>query len=390
MKQQKNKFIGRPTNERNRYACLLLIVLFFMAGCRKDFATDNGDTSTAPSLSEAKKTPVMEVVAGRSIQAAINAAPDGAIIKIRPGVYQESITVNKPRITLIGDDQVIIQNPGGASIGIQVRDAGDGFTLKNITIRNFEERGVELINVDGFLLSHVVAASNGEFGLFVQYSSNGTIEHCETTGQTDTGIFVGESFDVTVSQNKSHGNTIGVETENASFIRIDQNHLYDNAAGMLCLLVPGKSVTESSRLSITKNQIRSNNHTNLQTVEGELEKELPSGIGVLILGVNQAQLLENHVTYNKFTGITIVSTLALALLANIPPEAFAGNDYNPDEVRVLSNQIKNNGLAMPAEYSPKYGPFLGFDLLWDGSGTGNCWSKNQYDTSNPSPLPACQ
>ena len=29
------------------------------------------------------------------------------------------------------------------------------------------------------------------------------------------------------------------------------------------------------------------------------------------------------------------------------------------------------------------------DLIWDGSGTGNCWSGNRFATSTPPELPAC-
>src|SRR5947199_9983708 len=39
-----------------------------------------------------------------TIQAAVNAAPDeGAVIKIRPGVYREVVHVDKPKIQLRGD-----------------------------------------------------------------------------------------------------------------------------------------------------------------------------------------------------------------------------------------------------------------------------------------------
>jgi hypothetical protein len=29
------------------------------------------------------------------------------------------------------------------------------------------------------------------------------------------------------------------------------------------------------------------------------------------------------------------------------------------------------------------------DLVWDTTGTGNCWSKNVFDTSFPASLPSC-
>lgn len=362
-----------------------LFAVLLLAGCQKDIKPGAEEGEIAAMARAKPKAAVMVVNSGSSIQAAVNMAVAGTEIKIRSGIYSESIVIDKPGITLTGEGNVVIQNPGNADIGIMVNDAGDGFTLKNITIRNFNERGVEIKNVDGFSLSHVKATSNGEFGLFAQYSTNGSIEHSEATGHTDTGIFVGESTHVTVSHNKVHGNTIGVETENASHITMDKNHAYNNTAGILCLLVPHPSVTQSSHITILKNQVRENNLANLQTGSGELEAILPSGIGILILGVNNMLVQDNHVTDHKFTGIALISTTILGALAGVPPEAFAGIEPNPDGARIIANKLRNNGFAPPSGL-----PLPGVDLLWDGSGSNNCWSKNVYSTSFPNALPACQ
>jgi hypothetical protein len=29
------------------------------------------------------------------------------------------------------------------------------------------------------------------------------------------------------------------------------------------------------------------------------------------------------------------------------------------------------------------------DLAWDGTGEGNCWAMNRFETSFPEPLPGC-
>src|SRR6185436_16128792 len=99
-----------------------------------------------------------------------------------------------------------------------VRSAGDGFVLKNVTVKNFEENGVFLIRVDNFLLSHVVAINDGEYGLFPVLCNGGVIEHCTATGHTDTGIYVGQSSNVEMSFNDAHGNVQGLEIENSSNI----------------------------------------------------------------------------------------------------------------------------------------------------------------------------
>jgi parallel beta-helix repeat protein len=370
------------------YACLFVASLLFITSCRKEITSvtptdDMGAYSLKQSITA--KTPTVVVQAGSSIQAAIAAAAAGTVIKIRPGTYKEKIVLDKPGITLSGEGDVVIENPGGKDIGIKVLKGADGFNLSDVTVQGFTERAVEIKEINGLSLSHVTAIGNNteEFGLFVQYCTNGTIEHCESTGHTDTGIFVGESTNITISQNKAYANTIGIETENVSDITVDKNHLYDNSAGILSLLVPGKSVPQSSNITITKNQVRDNNHTNLQNDPTELEAILPAGIGILILGPDNVMIADNHVTGNQYTGIAVVST---GILGPTP-----GIDPVPDNVKVVSNQVINNGLnPQPSSFPASFAS----DLLWLGpaigaTGSGNCWSKNEYNTSFPSTLPDC-
>src|SRR6476661_4440411 len=120
---------------------------------------------------------------GESIQSAVDRAMPGQTIYINPGVYLESVLVDKANITIIGmsgghSERVIIKNPGDEENGITVRDNGDGFVLKNITIENFEENGVFMIRADNFLLSHVETIDDGEYGLFPLFCNNGVIEYC--------------------------------------------------------------------------------------------------------------------------------------------------------------------------------------------------------------------
>ncbi len=363
---------------------MLFIIIVIFSSCKKEQTLQQSQSSS--DLSNAKADIIVH--SGESIQAAVDAAEAGMLIKIEPGTYTEAITVAKAGIKLVGVTEngtgVIIQNPGDEEDGISVTDAGDGFTLQNVTVRNFEENGVLLNGVDNFTISHVTTIDNGEYGIFPVHSSHGVIEHCSASGHTDTGIYVGQSSDVNMQFNFAFENVNGLEVENSSNINVTHNQSYNNVCGMLIDLLPGKDVKTSTNVYIANNHVYNNNHVNFGE-PGELESFVPSGLGILILGTDETSVEKNTVTDNNFAGITVFSTLVLGALAGIPPEAFADIEPNPDGARIQNNVVQQNGAAPPSLPIP----LPGVDLLWDGSGMGNCWSNNHFKTSYPSLLPSC-
>lgn len=367
---------------------LLTAIIFtslIFTSCKKESLPTSSEALASSANKASEKAVVIIVHAGGSIQAAINSTEGGAIIQIEPGVYDEAIVVDQPSIQLIGSgDGVVIQNPGDEDNGITVGDNGDGFVLKNVTIQDFEENGVFMTRVDQFLLSHVVTINNGEYGLFPLFCSHGVIEHCSATGHKDTGIYVGQSTDVEMNFNAAYANVNGIEIENCSDIIASKNQSYDNVAGMLVVLLPGLPTKTSSNILITNNHVYNNNHENFSEPGGGFENFVPSGSGILVVGTDNTTVTDNKVNGNNFIGIATVSTLILGSLAGIPPEAFADIEPNPDGTKITSNVLHNNGSAPPQGI-----PLPGVDLLWDGSGTNNCWKDNIYDSSFPSPLPLC-
>ncbi|PYP59928.1 MAG: hypothetical protein DMD40_01160 [Gemmatimonadetes bacterium] len=338
---------------------------------------------TAPPEADRSASLGAIVPAGGSIQAAIDAAAPGAVIRISPGTYHEALTIAKPRITLIGLGSVVIENPGAAEDGITVGDAGDGFGLANVTVRGFEENGVRLDHVNGFVLLHVRAENDGEYGLFPVFSSHGAIVNCSASGHSDTGIYVGQSEYVSMLGNVASGNVNGLEIENSSHILAAGNEAFDNVAGILVVLLPGLDVKTSADVLVARNRVHDNNHVNFAT-PGEIESFVPSGSGILVVGTDRTTVSGNVVTGNQFTGIAVGSTLLLGALAGLPHEAFADIEPNPDGARIAGNTVTGNGGASPIPFLPAV------DLLWDGSGVGNCWQRNRFATSVPDPLPACR
>jgi parallel beta-helix repeat protein len=330
---------------------------------------------------------VARVKPGMSIQAAVDAVGAGGIVQIEPGVYAEAVNVAVPdlHITGVGGGDVVLTNPGTANNGIRVTADGDGFELDNITVRNFARNGVILIGVDGFRLSRVRTVNNGEYGLFPLRTTNGVIENCTATGHADTGIYVGQSTDVVIRNSAAWGNVAGFEIENTVRGTLENSVAYDNSVGVLVSLVPGLQVMTASDAVVRNNLIHDNNHANFGDPE-DFAGLLPPGTGIMLIGPDRTIITQNSITNNASTGVAVLDAQIIALLSGLDPSVYTV-DTKPDGTRTTHNLVLGNGTA---PQPPLAGLFPGVDLLWDGTGVGNCWSQNVYRTSAPSPLPSCR
>jgi parallel beta-helix repeat protein len=365
--------------------CIIVsISLFLLTGCKKEISSEQLSTEPETKLNSTNVTTVVHT--GESIQAAIDAAPANSIIRIEPGIYNETISFDKPGMQIIGTaDGVIIQNPGTANNGIRVGSNGDGFILKQVTLKNFLRNGLFMSRVDNFLLSHVTAINCGEYGLYPVRANNGKMEHCKATGHTDSGIYIGQSTNVEVSFNQAFGNVIGIEIENCENVIAKNNQSYNNVAGVLVTLLPPnerRTVLIGNNNSIVGNHVYDNNLVNFAT--GGLAAFVPKGTGILVVGSDNTLVDKNNISNNQFVGIATVSTAILGLLAGAPLPRIDEIEPNPDGTRVTRNVLNNNGTLAPAGL-----PLPATDLLWDGSGLNNCWKNNNFSSSYPLALPQC-
>jgi hypothetical protein len=106
----------------------VLVACLLFTGCVE---VDEGAT---PELGESA-APLS--VCGGSVQAAIDAAPNGAIIDLCAGTYPERLTIDGKWLTLrgAGASSTII-DAGGLGRALTVRSSGGTVTLRNLTFRN--------------------------------------------------------------------------------------------------------------------------------------------------------------------------------------------------------------------------------------------------------------
>jgi parallel beta-helix repeat protein len=327
----------------------------------------------------------------QTIQSAVNAAQPGDKIEIFGGTYKEAVSVSTPGLTLFGapGHEVKVQNPGRAMNGFTVGSVHgsllDGFRLSNVTVSGFVGDGVSLTGVTDFVLSHVTARNNGEYGLFPVLSSHGVIKYSTASGSNDTGIYVGQSSNISVQGNSVYNNTNGIEIENSTHVKATFNTVYNNTVGVLVDLLPGFPLAfeVSSHNLVANNIVFDNNRANTAD-PGDIASVEPPGAGIAIVGGNHNVIQANLVLGNAFAGIAVLSGNDLLVLAppGTPPYP-VGVDPNENDTLVQMNIVLGNGFlkSVPAGFPQPA------DLIWTGAGTNNHWKNNIFQTSTPLQLP---
>ena len=198
----------------------------------------------------------------------------------------------------------------------------------------------------------------------------------QVSSSDNTGIYIGQSSDAVIRKNHVRDCTVAISVEVSTNLTVQDNKVMDNTIGLFIGVLPGLSVTETMNVQVNGNLRMKNNRPNPVTDPSDILSRLPSGVGVLSFGADQVTVTDNRVSDNNSAGIAVLQ---------VPPALDPRLEPFPNQNRISRNVVFSNGSAP----DPKIAPFPPGDLLWHTSGTGNCWSDNQFKSSFPEPLPEC-
>ena len=202
-----------------------------------------GDVDYVPPPEEvntALSTEVLEV--GKSlqyetIQSAVDAAKAGDLILINSGVYNESVTITTPYLTIRGKDRngVIIDGEFMRENGIQIYET-DGVSVENLSVRNFSLNAVYWNGSKGYKASHLTVYNNGDYGVYAFDSTDGVFEKIYASGHPDSGIYIGQCYpcNALIYDSVVEGNALGYSGTNAGgHLYIYNNIWRDNMSGII-------------------------------------------------------------------------------------------------------------------------------------------------------------
>lgn len=271
----------------------------------------------------------------------------------------------------------------------------DDVIIQSITIQGYSNNGLFTEHVDGFVFDDVESIDNRNYGIFPVLSRNGVIRDSYSTGSDlDSALWVETSETVEVTGNLVENSVNGIEVSNSDDVTLTDNESRNNTVGAAILLLPDiyDNRDSAKRINMINNWLHDNNKENTAR-PGSILAEIPQGIGILYLGVDDSEVTGNLVERNDFAGIA-VSDYCLPLLGTdfaCTVDPVITDEFLEDEAaennRVIGNELVDNA----TDPAGSFDQFAADLSLLTAEDRGNCFSNNDAATeySFIGTLPEC-
>lgn len=341
-------------------------------------------TTTLLVLSSCSREPAPQRDAGPSafqkeLQTKFINANPGDVIEIPAGVYEFSrgLSLNVSGVTLrgAGMDKTILsfENQVQGAEGLLV-NASD-FTIEDIAIEDTPGDGIKINEGRNIVIRRVRTEwtggpddSNGAYGIYPVQTENVLIEECVAIAASDAGIYVGQSKNIVVRNNRAEFNVAGIEIENSFDADVYGNTAVNNTGGILVFNMPALPQPGHST-RIFRNTIANNNTDNFGA-EGTPVASVPAGSGVVINSNDKVEIFDNDIADNDTANVIISSYFSTGYFGK--DESVAGYDPYPESIFVYDNRFSGggsspDGLDLKALKVALFGITGSFpDVLWDG------------------------
>lgn len=342
---------------------ILAILMANLAGC--------GQQSDEPSSPE--QGAYQELL----MAALLDAAP-GDVISIPEGVHpiDRSLSLNVDGVTIrgAGMDKSILsfRNQVAGAEGLLV--TASDFTIEDLAIEDAKGDALKISDGKNIIIRRIRTewtdgpkTSNGAYGIYPVQTENVLMEGNVAIAAADAGLYIGQSKNVVVRNNRAERNVAGIEIENTFDADVYDNVATENTGGILVFNMPNLK-QPGARTRIFNNQVFENNTRNFGH-EGTPVASIPAGSGIVVNSNDQVEIFGNAIRDNKTANIIITSLFSADYGGG---DTQADFDPYPEGIYITDNQLEGgggnpDGLDLQALRVAIAGPVGRLPhILWDG------------------------
>lgn len=315
----------------------------------------------------------------KQLQEQLIRAQPGEVITIPAGIHpiNRGLSLNVSGVTLRGEgmDRSVLSFKGqlqGAE-GLLV-NASD-FTIEDLAIEDTAGDGLKINEGRNIIIRRVRTEwtngpdeKNGAYGIYPVQVENLLLEESVAIGASDAGLYVGQSRNVVVRNNRAERNVAGIEIENTFNADVYGNVATENTGGILVFNMPDLPQPGHST-RVFNNEVTANNTDNFGA-EGTPVASVPAGSGIVINSNDRVEIFDNDIADNETANIIISSYYATGYQGT--REMAADYDPYPETIYVYGNRFSGggsspDGLDLKALKLAMFGLNGSFpDVLWDG------------------------
>ena len=310
-------------------------------------------------------------------QRLIDARP-GDVIEVPAGrfSFDRSLSLRVDNVTLrgAGQDKSILSFKGQKAGAEGLLVNASHFTIENLAIEDSRGDGLKINEAEHITIRGVrvewtggPSTSNGGYGLYPVRTRNVLIEDSVAIGASDAGIYVGQSRDVVVRNNRAEYNVAGIEIENTVNADVYGNLATHNTGGILVFNMPALEQA-GGQVRVYGNRVLGNNTGNFGA-KGTPVASVPAGSGVVVNSNDDVEIFDNEIADHRTANIIVSSLFSTGYSDRSRSESF---DPYPERISVHGNRLSGggdapDGVQLKALKLAVYG--LGGrlpDVLWDG------------------------
>lgn len=345
--------------------CVCAGVALAAAACGKKEATETARESASDSYAE-------------TLMAALIDAKPGDVIEMPEGKFSfdRSLSLVVDGVTLRGAglDKTILsfkdQIAGAEGILVNASD----FTAEDFAIEDTKGDGLKVSEGENIVLRRLRVewtggpeTENGAYGLYPVQTKNVLVESNVVIGASDAGLYVGQSENVIVRNNRAERNVAGIEIENTTGADVYDNVAAGNTGGVLVFNMPNLS-PPGAKTRVFRNEVVDNNTRNFGA-PGTAVAGIPAGSGIVVNSNDEVEIFDNDISGHRTANIIISSVFS----TNLSKDGVAADfDPYPDAIYIYDNRLSDGGgnpddLALQALRIARFGPTGTLpDVLWDG------------------------